>query len=149
MKDLDILLDNHRTLFVGVGNVLKSDDGVGVYICQQLEKHPGMNCLIVEASLEKYIGKINQLAPGILVLVDCMYFPGKKPGYYDLLPVKEITSFALNTHNISLGHISDFFNMPVYILGVQPDNTSFGEEMSLQIRKSADQIVRQILERSG
>ncbi len=138
------LLKKHKVLFVGVGNLLKSDDGVGVYICQELSKNPDLNCLIVESSLEKFIGKINQLNPEILVMIDCMFFPDRDPGYYDILSVKEITPYVLNTHNISLGSIRDFFDMPIYILGIHPGNISFGENMSLTVKSSANKIIKQI-----
>jgi hydrogenase 3 maturation protease len=120
LEALQQFLKEYRVLFVGVGNVLKNDDGVGVYICRQLEKNPALHCLVVEASLEKFIGKINSLGPEILILVDCMYFPGKDPGYFEFLSINRIMRYAVHTHNISLGNIADFFTMPV----LHPGHTS-------------------------
>jgi hydrogenase maturation protease len=127
-----------------VGNLLKKDDGVGVYICSQLEKNPALHCLVVEASLEKFIGKINSLDPEILILVDCMYFPGKDPGYFEFLSINRIMRYAVHTHNISLGNIADFFTMPVYILGIHPEHVDFGENLSDPVKKAADKIVGSI-----
>jgi hydrogenase maturation protease len=95
----------------------------------------------VESALEKYIGKINMVNPEVLILIDCMYFPNQAPGHYDLLTVKDINGFIFNTHHISLQSISDFFNMPVYILGVHPDDISLGENLSAPVKKAADQII--------
>ncbi len=138
------LIHKHQVLFVGVGNVLKNDDGIGVQVCKELKKNKRIPCLIVEASIEKYIGKIEQLNPEILVIIDCMYFPGKEPGYYKFLPVESVTRFTLNTHNISLGSIADFFKMPVYILGIHPQNTAFGEKISSPVKTTAKKIVDEI-----
>jgi hydrogenase maturation protease len=138
------LLKNHRVLFVGVGNVLKKDDGVGVYICRHLEKISAIHCLVVEASLEKFIGKINSLDPEILILVDCMYFPRKNPGYFEFLSISRIMRYAVHTHHISLGNIADFFSMPVYILGIHPEHVNFGENLSASVKGAADKIIEEI-----
>ena len=131
-------------LLVGVGNVLKSDDGIGVYICREIQKNPNVKGLVVETSIEKHIGKINRLNPEVLVLIDCMFFPGERAGFYDFLSTNEISRYAMNTHNISLGNIASFFSMPVYILGIHPENTDFGENISNPLKKAAKQIITYI-----
>ena len=59
-----------KKLFVGIGNVLKSDDGTGVYISRKIEVRDNISSLTVETSIENYIGKINSINPDILILVD-------------------------------------------------------------------------------
>ena len=145
-KIRDILNSHKKVLLVGVGNVLKRDDGVGVYICQRINKSDGLDILVVEASIEKYIGKINQLDPDILVLVDCMYHPDKKPGEVIYSSLKDVSTFVTNTHNITLGNIRTFFEMEVYILGIQPQNISYGEGLSPIVQKSAEDIISEINE---
>jgi len=103
------LLDNRdKTLFVGIGNVLKKDDGVGVFISQNLEKNALVDALTVEVSIENYIGKINSLAPEKLILIDCVDF-GKDAGYYKLTDLNTMRDFTTNTHNISLGRLKELF----------------------------------------
>lgn len=144
LDELFRLIRHHQALFVGVGNVLKNDDCAGVYVCNSLQKNSRLECLIVESSLEKYIGKINRIAPEILILVDCMFFPGKNPGYYEFLSVDRVLRYAVHTHNVSLGNIADFFSMPVYILGIHPENVEFGEKLSPSVKESAEEIIRAI-----
>ena len=55
---------NKKILFAGVGNVLRSDDGVGVYIVSAIRSHDNISTIIVETSIENYISKINSLSPG-------------------------------------------------------------------------------------
>ncbi len=69
LEDL-ILPEDRSILFVGIGNVLKSDDGAGVYISRNIRKRGNISSLTVEVSIENYIGKINSLDPDILVLID-------------------------------------------------------------------------------
>jgi hydrogenase 3 maturation protease len=145
LQNLDGLLEDKRQkiLFVGIGNVLRSDDGAGVYICRNLKLSRTWSVLIVEISIENYIGKINRSGAGILVLVDCVDF-GKEPGYYDLLPAGELLDLTFHTHNISLKKISELFTMPAWILGIQPADTSFGENLSGSVRGAARSIIRMI-----
>ena len=148
MKDIFAPLLNQRSaiLFVGIGNRLKSDDAVGIYICDNLLSTKGKQKLIVESGIEKYVGKINDLSPEILVLVDCTDF-NKEPGYLNLFTVDKIQDNSLHTHTISLGRISEFFEMKTYILGIQPEFVGFGEEISQVVKDKADEVVAFINER--
>ena len=132
-----------KILFAGIGNVLKSDDGVGVYISRRIKPMKNIISLTVEVSIENYIGKINSLNPDIIVLIDCVDM-NASPGTCRLLPVDEIQDFSFNTHNISLKRISDFFPAEVFILGIQPETIVFGEKISYLVAKVAKKIIKQI-----
>ena len=136
-------LKNKKVLYAGIGNLLKRDDGVGVYITSQLTHTNNVCPLCVEVSIENYIGRINQTYADLLVLVDSMDF-SQYPGYWDLLPVEKVTGITTNTHNISLNKVSELFNKQTYILGIQPGDLNFGENMTADVKKSADKIIYQI-----
>lgn len=131
---------NKVKLFVGIGNVLKSDDGIGVYISNHIKESKSIQKLTVEVSIENYLGKINSLNSDVLILIDCVDF-GKQPGYVEMLPVEQVKDFTFNTHNISLKKISELFKMPVFILGIQPGSIDFGEEISETVLKTAQNIL--------
>lgn len=130
-------------LFAGVGNVLKKDDGVGVYIARKISQGNGIGSLVVEMGIENYIGKINTIDPDILIIIDACDF-GRKPGFVRLAMVSDMKETTTNTHNISLVKLSDFFNMPVYILGIQPADISFGEGMCREVNDKAERVVHMI-----
>ena len=144
-KDLDNLLSekDKKILFVGIGNLLKMDDGVGVYITRKIKTRANLSSLIVETSIENYIGKVNTLNPDILVLVDCMDL-GSSSGTFKLLPLNNIQDTTFNTHNISLKRLAEFFAMKVFILGIQPEKIGFGENISYLVRTIADKIINHI-----
>lgn len=139
----DMLDKADRLLFIGVGNVLKSDDGVGVIISRQILETIRIRALTVEVSVENYIGKINSMNPGTIVILDCMEL-GSSPGTYRLVSLNDVEDITFNTHNISLGRLGDFFQYPTYVLGIQPRTTEFGDELSPRVRKTANLIIRQI-----
>lgn len=132
-----------KILFVGIGNILRSDDGVGVYISNHIRSSSTISTLTVETSIENYIGRINKSDACLIILIDCVDF-GKIPGYYDILPAEKLIDLTFHTHNISLKKISELFDMPVWILGIQPVNTSFGEVLTPEIRNTADGILNLI-----
>jgi len=128
-------------LFVGIGNVLRQDDGVGVHISRQIRESRFISALTVEVSIENYIGKINSINPDILVLVDCMDL-GQQPGFFRMVGLENIIDHTFNTHNISLNRLGEFFPMPVRILGIQPHNITFGENLSDPVKETAGEIIR-------
>lgn len=141
-EDLNSILQqkDKKIVFVGIGNLLKRDDGAGVYISTNIRNTSGITSLTVEVSIENYIGKINSLNPDILVLIDCVNM-GMPPGSHKIIPVSQIEDLTFNTHNISLKRLSEFFRMPVYILGIQPEKIDFGENMSYIVKEEADRII--------
>jgi hydrogenase 3 maturation protease len=139
----DLLKSSRQLLFIGVGNVLKSDDGVGVVISKGIIERPGIETLTVEVSIENYIGKINSLEPEKIVLIDCMEL-GSNPGAYRLMGLENVEDITFNTHNISLGKLGDFFHYPTYVLGVQPGSVAFGDQLSSPVRAAAQEIMKMI-----
>jgi hydrogenase 3 maturation protease len=140
--------NDREILFVGIGNILRQDDGAGVYISRAIKSRRNVSSLTVEVSIENYIGKINSLNPDILVLIDCVDLYSA-PGTTRLLHVSQTKDLTFNTHNISLGKISEFFTMPVYILGIQPEKIDFGENLSYIVKHQADKIINLINRQEG
>lgn len=138
-----LLQKDKKMLFVGIGNILKMDDGIGVYISRKIKNTNTVSALTAEVSIENYIGKINTLNPDILVIIDCVEIKAS-PGSYRLLSPDQIQDLTFNTHNISLNRLSDHFGMPVYVLAIQPEKIGFGENLSYIVQNAADKIVRLI-----
>lgn len=128
-------------MFVGIGNVLHRDDGAGPYIVRRIHENDHIRVLNAEASVENYIGKINAINPDVLILIDCVSF-NQKPGYWQFMPIEHVKDFTTGTHNISLKKISGFFKAEVWILGIQPESVSFGEQISVPVLASADILIK-------
>ena len=144
MPELSEILENaSRLLFVGVGNVLKRDDGAGVAISRQIVERPDIRALTVEVSIENYIGKINSMEPGQMVILDCMEL-GSEPGSSRIVELDKVEDITFNTHNISLGRLGDFFQFPTWILGIQPESVAFGDELSPSVQDTVNRIISQI-----
>jgi hydrogenase 3 maturation protease len=129
-----------KKLFVGVGNVLKCDDGTGVYISNRIVPRNDISVLTVETGIGNYIGKINSIGPDILVLLDAVDM-GARPGTIKTLPITGLQDMTFNTHNISLARFADFFKMEIFITGIQPEKIEFGEKISYIVRQEADRLI--------
>jgi hydrogenase 3 maturation protease len=137
---------SHRDLtilFVGIGNPLRKDDGIGVYISTHIRETEVIKAITVEVSIENYIGKINSVRHDILVMIDCADI-GRPPGSYHLLPVSDTTDLTFNTHNISLRRVSEFFKGNVLLLAIQPENIDFGEDLSYLVKEAGNTIIELI-----
>jgi Ni,Fe-hydrogenase maturation factor len=66
------------------------------------------------------------------------------PGSYRLMGIDKIVDQTFNTHNISLNRLSEFFPMPVWVLGIQPQHIDFGESLSRLVKEAADRIIGSI-----
>jgi hydrogenase maturation protease len=134
---------DRKILFVGIGNLLRQDDGAGVYISIRIRETENIRVITPEVSIENYIGKINSTDHDTLVVIDCVDMK-KPPGSFDLIPVDQVSDLTFNTHNISLKKLSEFFRNQVLILAIQPVTIAFGENLSYIVLEACDKIVELI-----
>ncbi len=143
-KLAELLSDKDRKiLFVGIGNLLRQDDGVGVYISTRIKERKNIKVITVEVSIENYIGKINSTEHDTLVLIDCADIK-KAPGSFELMPVDKVMDMTFNTHNISLKRLLEFFRNDVLILSIQPEKVGFGENLSYIVQDAGNKIIELI-----
>lgn len=134
---------DRKILFVGIGNLLRQDDGAGVFISTRIRESENVRVITAEASIENYIGKINSTKHDLLVLIDCADM-NRPPGAWDLIPPEQVHDLTFNTHNISLKKLSGFFEKEVLILAIQPESVAFGENLSYIVHEACGQIVELI-----
>lgn len=139
--------DWNALLFVGMGNRIKSDDGAGIYISEELRKRGIENIVIAENSIENYIGKINHYKPNTILMIDAVDM-NEEPGYFKLVPVDKIENTTTNTHNLSIRTISSFFEAEnQWVLGIQPEVVSFGMGLTERVQSAADRIVCELVKK--
>ncbi len=146
-QQLEKILYKKNVLFVGIGNALKSDDAIGIYVVENIKQRANIKTLVVESGIEKFIGKINSISSDVLILADCTDLNKSQASI--LLPIEKIQDNTVNSHTISLKRISEFFKMETYLLGIQPENVGFGEKISEKVKKEADELVNFINKKNG
>jgi len=134
-----------------IGSPLRSDDRVGLVICEKLAELGFNNIVSCEYGLENCMDEIISRNPTTLLLIDAVYSDRLEPGDIVLLDYSEITggkgfAMPLTTHNIPLNTIvkilHDQFNIKnIYLLGVMVENIDIGLELTPRVRHASEMIV--------
>jgi hydrogenase 3 maturation protease len=99
IKDIFTPSEKGKLLVITVGNSLRSDDGVGIYIAKQIKKCK-KNIIILNADSkpENIIDKAVQIKPQKVVIIDAADFGGRV-GEIRLIKKTDIQSTSLSTHS--------------------------------------------------
>lgn len=135
-------------MILGIGNPLKYDDGCGPALIEKLKsrKAENLKAEIIDAGTapENYTGKIKQIKPDTLVIVDAIDF-AEKPGSIKIVELEKIGIQSLSTHNVPLKTFVDYLKadlpkLEVLIIGIQPKQAGFGEGLSPEVGKAVDEL---------
>lgn len=145
----DIFRRKNRVVIVGIGNVMKSDDGFGVALVENLKDENGIFCINAGMSPENYTAEIVGKNPDVILLVDTIHI-GCNPGGYEILTPEGIIKTGFTTHDMSLRMFIEYLQRrtkaEVYMLGVQPKDVSFGNNMSFEVVRTLKRISKMIVE---
>ncbi len=132
-------------LVITVGNLLRSDDGVGPYIAAQAKK-PKNGIIILDAGErpEDILWKAIEVRPERVVIIDAADFGGE-PGEVRVIPEEFMSENPISTHRFPLRVISRLVTEDtgarVDFICIQPESVGFGEGLSDTVRSSAEEIV--------
>ena len=144
-------LRNSATVIVGIGNLLKGDDGVGPLVCEQLAGKTSAELIDAGTVPENYIQPIIKKAPRNLLVIDAIDF-GAPAGTIRIFEPERLNSYALSTHTLSPRLFVDMVcqnlrrdpalrePVDVYFVGIQPAQTQLGESVSPQVSQAVQQL---------
>jgi hydrogenase 3 maturation protease len=141
---------NSKILYIFIGNVLRSDDGVGPYLYSQLEDLPNNLFLInAEDKPENVFDSAIRISPDKTVIFDAADFQGV-PGEIRIIQQKFISEVILSTHTFPVSVLSRLIaedtNSRVHFIGIQPENVNYGENITKEVKNSANEIAKFINE---
>jgi hydrogenase 3 maturation protease len=127
-----------NVVILGVGNELRGDDGVGVYIARKLKKKNVINAGVAP---ENFVGKIRKMKPRRIVIFDALDFGGE-PGEVKIIDAKKTEGLKISTHSLPLSFFCQLFEKKeIYLVGIQPKGNEFGSEMSKEVKKAANKLI--------
>lgn len=154
-----------KEVILGIGNILKGDDGVGIYIAERLNeylqhiKHGSKQDRFVGAgetividcgtAPENYTSIIRRHNPDGLILVDAADM-GLSPGSYRIISPEEIKVMHVSTHNMPLSFLISYvseFCRNIVLIGIQPDKMKLGTILSRAVRRGGEQVANLIIEK--
>jgi hydrogenase maturation protease HycI len=137
-------LRDSSTLVLCIGNILKSDDGAGPLVCQQL-KAAKVSAELIDAGTvpENYIQRIIKKAPQTLIIVDAVDF-GAEAGTIEIFEPERLNSLVISTHTLSprlfVDVIRRSIQLEVYFIGIQPEHTQLGQNVSDAVSRAIKKL---------
>jgi hydrogenase 3 maturation protease len=137
-------IDPDQIVFVGVGNRMLGDDGVGPALLDLLIGNVS-HAVDTGVTPEEYTGVIRRLNPSVIVFLDAADF-GAEPGQMKIIMAEEVSKVRISIHKISLEILMEYLKSEtgadVFIIGIQPAEISHSSTLS----PSASQGVRECAE---
>jgi hydrogenase 3 maturation protease len=128
-----------KLVIVGIGNLLRGDDGFGPRLIEELQGKTRAVCIDAGSAPESFTGKIIKENPDTVLLADAVHL-NLKPGAFAVLNKEEILKSGFSTHEISpnlfIEYLEGETRATIYLLGVQPGDISFGAETSEPVKKA-------------
>ena len=146
-----------KTLVLGLGNLLRCDDGVGNRIAQVLEKEIHNSKVTVIETNAAGLGLLD-LLPGYdrAIIIDAIQTPKGKAGQIHRLSLQDLTApeYPSTTHNIGLGAVVELgtklgLALPkeIIILAIEvADVTTFSEDLTPKVKQAIPKVVELVLQ---
>jgi len=147
------LNENDRVVILGIGNKTRGDDAAGIKAIQKLKrKVDGENLSLINChnAPEKFTAKVKRFEPDKVLLIDSID-SGSKPGTVTLAKSSDVSSYSVSTHRLPLSKLMDYLEKEtggkVRLLGIQAENIKRDTEISQNVEKSIDQVVKKLSEK--
>ncbi len=134
LKELTEKIAGKRFGVIGVGNVMRGDDGAGPETVHLLERL-GFPLPTADATEvpENYGGWVPKQELEAVVFVDAVEFGGD-PGECRVIPLEKLMVSASSTHRLSLHYtilyLRDEWEGDAILVGIQPKSLTLGEGLS-------------------
>jgi len=146
---LSKISEDGEIVFLGLGNPLRGDDGIGVKITRDLkallEKRGSrrrIKPIIVEDRVDLIPKFLRGLNPDLIIVFDAMDFGGEI-GEIRFVSLPEADE-TISTHNIPLDLMLKLAGItaPVYVLGIQISSIEFGKPINPRVLKACEEVIR-------
>lgn len=133
-----------KVVVVGIGNTMRSDDGVGALLAGRIKNKVPFTVFDTGVSPENYLEKIIREKPDTIVIIDAVDF-GAKPGEFQILEAQDLKTVNLfATHNASISltinYLQSNLKADIIILIIQPKTIVFGEELSQEVTEALNKL---------
>ena len=144
----NFLADFRKLIVLGVGNELKSDDGVGPFIINRLlsENIEKDNILFINAETvpENFTGKIRKENPSHVIIVDACLM-GSDPGEIKIVDKDDFASIGISTHSMSLSYFVKYLekdtDFKIIFVGIEPETMDWGENPTPNVEKTSLEFI--------
>ena len=133
----NFLNDCKKLIVLGVGNELKSDDGVGPFIISKLKQENMENdsLLFIDAQTvpENFTGKIRKENPTHLIIVDACLMDSN-------------ADIGISTHSMSLSFFVKFLekdsDLKIIFVGIEPKTMEWANAPTPKVQEAANNFIK-------
>ena len=145
----NFLSDCEKLIVLGVGNELKSDDGVGPFIIKKLKEEniENKNLLFIDGKTvpENFTGKIRKEKPTHLIIVDACLMD-LQPGEMQIVNKYEFANIGISTHSMSLSFFVRYLekdtDFGIIFVGIEPETMDWGEKPTPKVENAANEFIK-------
>jgi hydrogenase maturation protease len=132
---------------IGIGNTLRGDDGVGAYVCSEIEalNLPGVDTMVVQQLTPDLMEDLQQYKH--VIITDASY-NCKGFAFYPL--EADETNAQTSSHAVNASMFYLLFKKiyskqrSFYICVIEPEDVSIGSGLTISAKANADKAVRAI-----
>lgn len=133
-----------KVLILGIGNTLRSDDGIGSILAERIKGKVPFAVYDCGSSPENYLGKTIKEKPDNVVIIDAVDFGGE-PGEFKEIDADEVTTTNFfSTHNASISltinYLKNNLKVDIIVLIIQPKTIAFGDKLSPEVSDTLDKL---------
>lgn len=144
----DFLKDCEKLILLGVGNEVKSDDGVGPFIIKKLKEEniENGNLMFIDSKTvpENFTGKIRKENPTHLIIIDACLM-NSKPGDMKIVDKHDFAEIGISTHSMSLSFFVKYLekdtDFKIIFIGIEPETMEWGDKPTPVVEKTAKEFI--------
>ena len=149
MEELIGRLSGKRFGVVGIGNVIRGDDGAGCRVAELLQGRIDFPVVDAAEVPENYGGWVTRRELEAVVYIDAVEFNGQ-PGETRIIPLENLMMSCSSTHSLSLHYmikfLEDEWEGDPILVGIQPVSTNLNDPLSPAVEAGARRVAEAIIE---
>jgi hydrogenase 3 maturation protease len=144
----NLITGTNKIAILGIGNDLRSDDGLGLYIIEKLSiDDPRVMIENVGSVPEGFARPLAKFGAERVIMVDAADMR-KSPGHIELITKDRIGGVNISTHSMPLSFLMMYLEQETggktILLGIQPKSIQFGEGLTPEIQEVVDKIINSL-----
>jgi hydrogenase 3 maturation protease len=151
LNQLNVVDRPIRIVVVGVGQELRGDDAVGVYLARAIKSCPKLGSIVkvIDAgpAPENITGKLRRLDPDLVMIFDAAQMD-EIPGSVRWLDWEQVSSTCTTSHTLPLDIFADYLkselDCEVILIGIQPSNTALGSHITDEMYLAIGSILKDL-----
>ncbi len=141
----EFITGTRRVAVLGIGNELRTDDGIGPFIIEGLNvDSPSLLIENVGSVPEAFARPLAKFKAERIIMIDAADMK-KPPGHIELVTKDRIGGIAISTHSMPLSFLMMYLEQETgaqtILLGIQPQDIQFGEGLTPELGEAAQKII--------